>query len=550
MASRGHAGPRHDTVAGAASGSADPIGDDDRLAFERLLVDLLVTFGDVAPAGIAGAIERSLARLTAFLGFDRAAYTEFLPDGAIEVLCATANGGLEAVPVGPFPLVLPWWRGELEAGRIVARSDLPFDLPPQAVEEVRYVTAVGMKAHLGIPIVVNGRTVAMVGFDAHTAARPWPDDLVVRLKLVGEMFAQALARSRAEEKLAAALVEIRGLKERFEAENAGLRQATFTGPRPVLATRSPRFEEVLGEVRQVAPTNATVLLLGETGTGKEVIASLIHATSARAQRTLVKVNCAALPAPLVEAELFGREKGAYTGALARQMGRFEIADGSTIFLDEIGDLPLELQTKLLRVLQSGELERVGSTRTIRVDARIIAATHCDLAAAVEAGTFREDLYYRLNVFPVVLPALRERPEDIPTLAWAFVREFSESLGKSIERLAPESMAAMQAYRWPGNVRELRNAIERAMILARGPVLHVSLGRAPASRASDPLAARAPGVEATLRDSERAHILRALELSGWRIRGAGGAAERLDVKPTTLEARMARLGIRRVDSKHS
>jgi transcriptional regulator with GAF, ATPase, and Fis domain len=318
----------------------------------------------------------------------------------------------------------------------------------------------------------------------------------------------------------------------------------------VIVTRSVRFEEVLGEVRQVARTSTTVLLLGETGTGKEVIASLIHGMSARAQRTLVKVNCAALPAPLVEAELFGREKGAYTGALARQMGRFEIADGSTIFLDEIGDLPLELQTKLLRVLQSGELERVGSTRTIRVDARIIAATHRDLAAAVEAGTFREDLYYRLNVFPVVLPALRERPEDIPTLAWAFVKEFTESMGKPVEQIAPDSMAAMQVYRWPGNVRELRNAIERAMILARGPVLHVSLGRAPATRPPEPAATPEPGAEPTLRDAERGHILRALEHSGWRIRGAGGAAERLDVKPTTLEARMARLGIRRIDSNRS
>jgi formate hydrogenlyase transcriptional activator len=549
MAGR-HAGPRENAAAGAASGAQGAIGDDDRLAFERLLVDLLVTFGDVAPGEIVGSIERSLARLTAFLGFDRAAYAEFLPDGSIGILCATAIPGLEAVPVGPFPLVLPWWRGELEAGRIVARSNQPFDLPPEAVAEAAYVAAVGMKAHLGIPIVVNGRTVAMVGFDAHAAGRPWPDDLVVRLTLVGEMFAQALARSRAEERLAAALVEIRGLKERLEAENAALRQAASTGSRPVLATRSARFDEVLGEVRQVAPTSTTVLLLGETGTGKEVIASLIHGMSARAQRTLVKVNCAALPAPLVEAELFGREKGAYTGALARQMGRFEIADGSTIFLDEIGDLPLELQTKLLRVLQSGELERVGSTRTIRVDARIIAATHRDLAAAVEAGTFREDLYYRLNVFPVVLPALRERPEDIPTLAWAFVKEFTQSMGKPVEQIAPESMAAMQVHRWPGNVRELRNAIERAMILARGPVLHVPLGRTSATRPPEPAAAREPAVRATLRDAERAHILRALEHSGWRIRGAGGAAERLDVKPTTLEARMARLGIRRIDSNRS
>ncbi len=530
--------------------AVDAVAQTGRLAFEQMLVELLASYAAVKPESVVDEIEKSLARLTKFLGFDRAAYADIRADGTLEILCATAVEGIEALERGDFPLVLPWWRGELDAGRIVARENLPFDLPPEAAAEADYVSAVGMKAHLGLPLVVGGRTVAMVGFDAYHSPRPWPHDLIVRLKLVGEVFAQALARSRAELKLATALTEIRRLQERLEAENACLRQAAWPGVPPTLSSRSPLFNAVLEEAEQVAATSSTVLLLGETGTGKEVLASLIHHKSARRQRPLVKVNCAALPAPLIEAELFGREKGAYTGALARQMGRFEIADGSTIFLDEIGDLPLELQAKLLRVLQSGEFERVGSTQTIRVDVRVIAATNRDLVAAVEAGEFRGDLYYRLNVFPLVLPALRDRAEDIPTLAWAFVKEFSEAMAKPIDHIAPDSMAALQGYPWPGNVRELRNIIERAMILARGTTLHISLGRTAPLRAPEPAAEPQAQSALSLRDSERAHILRALAQSGWRIRGRGGAAERLDLKPTTLESRMARLGIRRPDSNPS
>ena len=227
-----------------------------------------------------------------------------------------------------------------------------------------------------------------------------------------------------------------------------------------------RFRAVIEEVGQVAQTNTTVLLLGETGTGKEVLAQAIHDASARKDRPMVKINCAALPAALIESELFGREKGAFTGAIARQAGRFEIADGSTIFLDEIGELPLELQPKLLRVLQEGEFERLGGSRKIKVDVRIIAATNRNLAHAVSEGKFREDLFYRLEVFPIELPALRERPEDIPFLSWMFVKEFSTSMGKPIEKIASDSMTALLAYPWPGNIRELRNVIERAMILAR------------------------------------------------------------------------------------
>jgi transcriptional regulator with GAF, ATPase, and Fis domain len=284
---------------------------------------------------------------------------------------------------------------------------------------------------------------------------------------------------------------------------------------------------------QVAATDATVLLLGETGTGKELLATYIHERSARRERSMVRVNCAAIPGTLLESELFGREKGAFTGALERQVGRFELANRSTIFLDEIGDLPGEAQVKLLRVLEERQIERLGSPQPIHVDTRVIAATHRNLEKQMAEGTFREDLFYRLNVFPIQLPPLRERPEDVPPLVWQFVDEFSRRFGKRIVSITNDDMTALQQYPWPGNIRELRNVIERAMITSPGPQLQVALPRPACGRArqSDRLA-----------DVEKAHVREVLESTGWRIRGANGAAEVLGLRPTTLETRMAKLGL--------
>ncbi|MGY4425122.1 transcriptional regulator with GAF, ATPase, and Fis domain [Bradyrhizobium sp. JR6.1] len=366
--------------------------------------------------------------------------------------------------------------------------------------------------------------------------RRWPVDLIARIRLIGEIIAQAYERKHADKRLRAALAEVKRLKDRLEQENAYLRHVVQEKLSHGLTSHSPRFQAVIEEAGQVARANTTVLLLGETGSGKEVLAQAIHEASGRKDRPMVKVNCAALPAALIESELFGREKGAFTGALARQAGRFEIADGSTIFLDEIGELPLELQPKLLRVLQEGEFERLGGTRTIKVDVRVIAATNRDLAQAVREGRFREDLFYRIDVFPIEVPPLRERPEDIPLLSWIFVKEFSNSMGKQIAKISADSMSTLLAYSWPGNIRELRNLIERAMILAQGPVLQVKLGHKPLQLN--------PGkaIDGTLDQAERAHIVRALERCGWRIRGANGAAGQLGIKPTTLESRMKKLGI--------
>jgi formate hydrogenlyase transcriptional activator len=303
----------------------------------------------------------------------------------------------------------------------------------------------------------------------------------------------------------------------------------------LIVGESAAIRRVLDEVEHVAATDSTVLLLGETGTGKEVFAACLHALSARRERAMVRVNCSALPATLMESELFGREKGAYTGALERQIGRFELAHHSTIFLDEIGDLPADTQMKLLRVLEERQFERLGSSRAIRVDTRVIAATHRNLEQGIATGTFREDLFYRLNVFPIEVPPLRDRVDDIPVLVWRFVEEFSTRFGKPVEAIADENMAALREYAWPGNIRELRNVVERAMILATGPRLTITLPAVPAV-VRQPLA--------TLADVTREHIRGVLESAGWRIRGAGGAAERLGLKPTTLETRMATLGLTR------
>ncbi|HEX3035965.1 MAG TPA: sigma 54-interacting transcriptional regulator [Thermodesulfobacteriota bacterium] len=343
-------------------------------------------------------------------------------------------------------------------------------------------------------------------------------------------------RKKSEQELKKALIEIKRLKNQLHAENISLREEVkLEGSYDEIIGASRAIKSVLRQAEQVANTGATVLLYGETGTGKELIARVIHKLSPRKGRALIKVNCAALPSTLIEAELFGREKGAYTGALTKQIGRFEMANGSTIFLDEISELSLELQSKLLRVLQEGEFERLGSPQTIKVDVRVIAATNRDLSKAMEEGNFREDLYYRLNVFPIHIPPLRERKEDIPMLVWSFVKEFSEKMGKRIEKIPRKTMEDLQLYPWHGNVRELRNVIERAMILTKGSTLLVDLPKNGSSRSYQSM---------TLEDAERKHIIDVLDTTNWRIRGSGGASEVLGLKPSTLESKMVKLGIQR------
>jgi len=301
---------------------------------------------------------------------------------------------------------------------------------------------------------------------------------------------------------------------------------------------SPALESVLEQVERVAPTDSTVLIQGETGTGKELIAHAIHNLSSRCGRPFVRLNCAAIPLDLLESELFGHEKGAFTGAIAQKIGRFELADKGTLFLDEVGDIPPALQPKLLRVLQEQEFERLGSTRTHQVDVRLVAATNRNLMEMANRGEFRSDLYYRLNVFPVLLPPLRERREDIPALVAHFVEIYGRRMGRQIEHIPPETMSALVSYDWPGNIRELQNLMERSVILSNDGVLPNSLSTAVT------VAVKSSPTATTLRDSERILILRTLESVGWVIGGAKGAATKLGLKRTTLIHKMQKLGISR------
>ncbi|VGO12452.1 Formate hydrogenlyase transcriptional activator FhlA [Pontiella desulfatans] len=379
-------------------------------------------------------------------------------------------------------------------------------------------------------IVLTGGQVRWISTRGHIRCRE--DGTACRLM---GLSVDSTEKKQGELRLKEALAEAKSLREQLSHENDYLREQVFraSGHDSIIGSSAPVFD-MLEKVRMVAPTDSTVFITGETGTGKELLAHAIHEQSTRKSRVMVKVNCAALPSALIESELFGREKGAYTGAITQQIGRFELADGSSLFLDEIGDLPLELQTKLLRVLQDGQFERLGSHATLHADVRVIAATNRNLPNMVQEGTFREDLFHRLNIFPIEAPPLRERREDIPELTWRFVQQFNRKMGRSVESIPKPAMKGLKNYSWPGNVRELRNLIERAMIMSQGKTLCIDI----------------PNLECpchelpTLDDVERNHILEALEKSQWRIGGAGGAAEALGMARTTLNSRMKKLGISR------
>jgi transcriptional regulator with GAF, ATPase, and Fis domain len=417
-----------------------------------------------------------------------------------------------------------------------------------------YILRQQPKSIVCLPIFNQARLLGILYLENHLSSYAFSPQRVALLQVLSLQLAMALEnaqvhealqqeiedRKRAEATLQQALTEVAQLQDQLQVENAYRRDEMARDYAfEEIVGHSPALRRVLQQVERVAVTDTTVLILGETGTGKELIARAIHYHSARKDRPLVKVNCAALPPTLIESELFGHEKGAFTGALARKIGRFELADAGTIFLDEIGELPLDLQAKLLRVLQDGEFERLGSVRTTTVDVRVIAATNRQLVQQVAAGNFREDLYYRLNVFPVTVPPLRERREDIPLLVWYFVAKCRGKLGKPIERIPERAMAMLMAYHWPGNIRELANVIERAIILSPGATLVVdeAMGSSELSDLSIPSTQH-------LKEVERAHILAVLDACQGRIKGAGQAAERLGLHPSTLYSRLRKLGIER------
>jgi transcriptional regulator with GAF, ATPase, and Fis domain len=465
---------------------------------------------------------------------DRALLVRLGPEGVVRSRLVFTGPDLD--PVDEEIVVrdrFPWTFERVLSGDVVSFATLeevPADVDRATLERA------GVQSAVGLPLLVDDRVTAFVGFATVETVRSWSPEVMRRLGVIAGLFANVVGPLHRDEGLQAAMEESQHIRNRLQVENVVLRSEARDrlGPAEIVG-RSAELKQVLAQAEQVASTDSTVLLLGETGTGKELFASHIHSQSARRGRPMVRVNCAAIPATLIESELFGREKGAFTGALARQVGRFELADHSTIFLDEIGDLPLDVQVKLLRVLEERKFERLGSPRPISVDTRIIAATHRNLEQRVAEGAFREDLYYRLNVFPIHVPPLRERAGDIPLLVQRLVDEFSRTFGKRIDSIDSDALAALQRYPWPGNIRELRNVVERAMIVTTSRRLVI-----PVPESTTSAVARSP----KLVDVEREHILAVLESSSWRIRGAGGAAARLAMKPTTLETRMAKLGLKR------
>ncbi len=501
--------------------------------FERLAGTLSSRFARLQVEEVGPAIEGALQEMARAIVVEGTALIEFGEGGTASEV-HTWPIGVPPISGGDPPVCLPRWLVDRLARREVVTVSRIEDVPVEERDGAWWSDGWSV---LGVPVVVAEQIVCALVVWTRRAPPRWADPVVERVRLIAEIFGVALQRCRQEAALRASLVTIERLNSRLAADNVYLREEIKT---------YHDFDEIVGEgaalhlaltrLMQVAPMNTSVLLLGETGTGKELFARALHDRSRRRMRTLVRVNCAALPATLIESELFGHERGAFTGAVSMRHGRFELADGGTIFLDEIGDLSPDIQTKLLRVLQEGEFERVGSSRTTRVDVRVIAASNRDLEADVAAGCFRADLYYRLSVFPIHLPALRERPEDIPSLVWFFINRHQRDLGRRITKVPATAMAALQQHSWPGNVRELENVIERAMIQTTGETLQLDEGCGRHRR-------RAPAAtDDTLDAIQRAHIEAVLAECGWRINGVRNAAERLGLHPNTLRFRMKKLGI--------
>lgn len=629
---------------------------DERLRFETLIADLSSRFVNLPAEDVDREIEDAQRAICECLGVDHSSLWQASPENPGDLMLTHLYRDPKLPPPPEQGMrgseFFPWATAKLMAKEIVYIADVE-GAPPEALADLQVWRQYGIKSTLGIPLSLgDGPVFGVLSFDATRVVRVVPESMQKRLQLIAQMFANALERKRAEQKLQesearlslaatsaqaglwtlepasgqiwatpftralfglpaeteldlaivlglvhpddrenlkqaiaeairsgvdlavdyriltpdgelrwissrgrkqagndgqperlmgvsiditkAKLIEqeLVELRERLQAESDYLREEILVRDRfDEMVGQSEALKKVFQQIEQVAPTDSMVLITGETGTGKELVARAIHNLSRRKNRVMVKVDCSSLPGSLIEAELFGREKGAYTGALTKQAGRFELANGSTLFLDEIGELPLELQAKLLRVVQDGEFERLGSPKTVRADVRVIAATNRNLAERVKDGSFRQDLYYRLNVFPIHVPPLRDRAEDIPLLAWAFIREFERKMGKKIESIPKKTMEMLQSYPWPGNVRELKNEIERALIVTSGSQLNLQI-----PQSTDDT------VLPTLKGVEQRHIVAVLEKTNWRVKGRGGAAELLGMKPTTLYATMQRLGI--------
>ena len=631
-----------------------------RLAFETLLADLSFRFINLEPADVDEEIDNALRRVCECLGLGISSMWQMPPSepGNLSMTHVYRRVDEPPLPEDFDPQVFnPWALGLVFSGKAVELPDIE-KAPPEAARDLEIWRYLGITSVYLYPLTAGGTDIfGAISFHFIEERRSWPDEVIQRLKLVSQIFANALVRKRVDSalreseerlKLAAEAAEIgmwmldiesrrfwaterargifgyepglditmerfmesvspscrdqvaeavrravegesgidieyrivlpdgqerwlhscgsmqpesatspksllgatidvterkradeelQSLRRKLEAENTYLRKEhRLRHGQGLIVGESPAIMEVLELVEQVAGATTTVLIEGETGTGKDLVAQRIHELSPRKDRPMVRVNCAALPSTLVETELFGREKGAYTGAVSNEQGRFEVADGSTILLDEVAELPLELQPKLLRVLELGTFERVGRPKELKTDVRVIAATNRDLGAEVEAGRFRSDLYYRLAVFPIRVPPLRARPGDVPLLVWSFVQELATAMNKAVETIPLADMERLERYDWPGNVRELRNVVERAMILSSGPTLRIG------SPEKVAFADRDDEAIVSLDEAQRRHIVKALEATCGKVRGEGGAAELLGVNPSTLRSRMQSLGL--------
>jgi len=642
---------------------------DESLRFERLISDLSARFVSIVSDQIDSEIELALEQVREFFQVDRCALLGLSPDlKRVHITHIAYSEGTERVP-GDIELanLFPWLYERLVLQRQPARIDRLEELPERAGRDRSNCIAMGIRSFLNIPLFFEGRVSFLFVLNATREERSWPEEYIPRLRLLGEIFINALERRKAdlalresearlslaadaagavlwnldvssghiwttqkakdffgfapdsdmnlesflgvvhpedrenlqriaevtvqsgsvgsaeyrivrpdgsirwilskgrlskatsgsaarlmgvsiditerkqaEEEIRKYCDEISSLKDRLEAENIYFKREVSIQEKTIIG-RSDQIKYVHHRISEVAPMNSTVLINGETGTGKGLVAVAVHEGSLRNDRPMIHVNCAVLPANLIESELFGREKGAFTGAQARQIGRFELAHKGTIFLDEIAELPVELQAKLLRVIENGEFERLGDPHTIKVDVRIIASTNRDLCEEMRKRRFREDLFYRLNVFPITVPPLRERTEDIPLIVDALIGRLNKQLGRRISTVTQEVMRSFQSYHWPGNVRELENIIERAVIMSRGPVLQV----AEQLRAVLPPTAEVrETTPSCMADVERSHIQKTLEALKWKIEGPNGAAHALGLKPSALRSRMEKLNISR------
>jgi formate hydrogenlyase transcriptional activator len=508
---------------------------EERLRFEEFISDFSAKFINLPSEQMDAWIEQGLKQVVEFLDIDRSSLLQFSETkDELKIVYTYARPGLEPlIKLMKVDDLFPWATPKALLGNVISFSSLD-EFPPEAKTDRNSFAAMNLKSNINMPLSIGGSVEYILSVGALREERKWPPELFPRLQLIGEILINALDRKEREEKLHIAFEEIRQLKKQMETENLYLREAVATEfTHDEIVGHSPAIQRVLAQIQQVAPTDSSVLIEGETGVGKELIARAIHNHSSRKKRIMVTVSCSTLPASLIESELFGREIGAYTGALSKQVGRFEIADGSTIFLDEIGELSPELQNKLLRVLQEGEFERLGSPKKIKVNVRVIAATNRDLAEEVRKGSFRKDLYYRLRVFPIHAPPLRERLEDIPNLVEVFVDEFRKKMGKKIKTVSRKSLETLQRYSWPGNIRELRNIVEYAVIISSGSTLNIPLPEEPAESDSLPQ---------TLEGMEKTHILKVLKETNWRIKGRHGAAKILGLNPSTLYFKMKKMNI--------